>query len=137
MTRVDEILAHTHEPKGVLSGDEKAALEHVRAMMRSRRSDSVNARADAGKFARFYKSRAWRAARYMFLKSQPRPLRCRCCGATAVHARLVVDHIIPIKKDWSRRLDQTNLQLLCNDCNLAKASSDSTDWRASSAVHET
>jgi 5-methylcytosine-specific restriction endonuclease McrA len=80
---------------------------------------------------RFYSSRAWRAARYRFMRSQPRPLCCTCCGARAAHARLVVDHILAVKKDWSRRLDQANLQLLCDDCNLAKASSDSTDWRIS------
>jgi hypothetical protein len=75
-------------------------------------------------FKGFYSSRAWRSARYAFLKVQPRPLRCKCCGATAAHVRLVVDHILAVKKDWSRRLDQANLQLLCDDC-------DSTDWRTS------
>jgi 5-methylcytosine-specific restriction endonuclease McrA len=119
-----------YEPKGVLSADAVATLEHVRVMMRSQRPASENARADAGKFKKFYGSRAWRAARYAFLKTQSRPLRCKCCGATAADTRLVVDHIVAIKKDWVRRLDQANMQLLCNDCNLAKASSDSTDWRA-------
>ena len=127
MTRIDEMLARG--PKGVLSADAVATLDHVRTMMRSRRPASENARADVGKFNKFYRSRAWRAARYAFLKTQPRPLRCKCCGATAAHVRLVVDHIVAIKKDWDRRLDQANLQLLCDDCNLAKASDDSTDWR--------
>jgi 5-methylcytosine-specific restriction endonuclease McrA len=113
----------------VLSADAQIALEHLRRDLRAQRPASENARADAGKFKKFYRSRAWRAARYAFLKTQPRPLRCRCCGATAAHARLVVDHIVAIKKDWGRRLEQANLQLLCDDCNLAKASGDSTDWR--------
>jgi 5-methylcytosine-specific restriction endonuclease McrA len=125
--KLDEML--THKPKGVLSADAVATLDHVRRMMRSQRPASENARADGGKFRKFYRCRAWRAARYTFLKTQPRPLRCKCCGATAEHVRLVVDHIVAIKKDWGRRLDQANLQLLCNDCNLAKASDDSTDWR--------
>jgi len=116
----------------VLSASASAVLEHAREMMRAMRTQrpaTENARANAGKFKKFYRSRAWRAARYAFLKTERRPLRCRCCGATAEHARLVVDHIVAIKKDWSRRLDQANFQLLCNDCNLAKASVDSTDWR--------
>ena len=121
------------EPKGVLSADAVRSLEHLRREMRARKPASKNASVDAGKFKRFYRSRAWRAARYAFLKTQPRPLRCKCCGATAAHARLVVDHIVPIKKDWGRRLGQANLQLLCDDCNLAKASDDSTDWRTSDA----
>jgi 5-methylcytosine-specific restriction endonuclease McrA len=113
----------------VLSADELDNLARARAAMRAARPDSEIARADAGKFKKFYRSRAWRAVRYAFLKTQPRPLRCKCCGATAAHARLVVDHIVAIKKDWGRRLEQANLQLLCDDCNLAKASDDSTDWR--------
>jgi hypothetical protein len=47
---------------------------------------------------------------------------------------LICDHIEPIKKSWGRRLDATNFQLLCNDCNLAKASSDQTDWRGNAAL---
>jgi 5-methylcytosine-specific restriction endonuclease McrA len=83
------------------------------------------------KYQKFYRSRAWRAARYRWLKTQPKPLRCQCCGATSREVRLAVDHRVPIKKDWSRRLDPTNFQILCAaDCNLAKASSDETDWRA-------
>jgi 5-methylcytosine-specific restriction endonuclease McrA len=81
---------------------------------------------------RFYSSRAWRVARYRYLKSQPRPLRCTCCGATAMHARLVVDHIVAIKKDWELRLDQTNFQMMCDDCNLAKGSIDATRWQEAS-----
>lgn len=82
------------------------------------------------RYRRFYRSRAWRAARYKFLKTQVRPLRCRCCGATAADARLVVDHVVSLKRDWSCGLDESNFQVLCNDCNLAKASHDETDWRA-------
>jgi 5-methylcytosine-specific restriction endonuclease McrA len=82
------------------------------------------------KYQRFYRSRAWRAARYRWLKTQPKPLRCQCCGATSREVRLAVDHIVAIKTDWSRRLDPTNFQILCaTDCNLAKGS-DQTDWRA-------
>jgi 5-methylcytosine-specific restriction endonuclease McrA len=115
-------------PNKGLSGDAKAALDVAREMLKARRPANAGVD-DVGKYARFYKSRAWRATRYAFLKTQPRPLRCRCCGATAEFARLVTDHIIAIKVDWSRRLDPTNFQILCNDCNLAKASSDATDWR--------
>lgn len=34
--------------------------------------------------------------------------------------RNVVDHIVPIKVDWSRRLDESNLQVLCNLCHAKK-----------------
>jgi 5-methylcytosine-specific restriction endonuclease McrA len=87
----------------------------------------------ADKYARFYASRRYRAARYLWLTTlQPRPLRCSCCGADSTQTRIVCDHIVPIRtpQGWERRLDPTNFQLLCNDCNLAKGSHDQTDWRA-------
>jgi 5-methylcytosine-specific restriction endonuclease McrA len=99
------------------------AAERARAA-RAERSD---------KFKKFYSSRAWRTARYQFLKTQLRPLRCKCCGADSTQTRIVCDHVISVKRDWSRRLDPSNFQLLCTDCNLAKASRDQTDWRASDA----
>jgi hypothetical protein len=83
------------------------------------------------KYARFYSSRAWCVASYRFKASQPKPLRCFCCGMSSRDATLVVDHRILIKTEigWSRRLDPTNYQILCSADNLAKASSDQTDWR--------
>jgi 5-methylcytosine-specific restriction endonuclease McrA len=103
------------------------AVEQRRAEQRAAKAEQ------ADRYSRFYKSRAYRAARYQFwCRQEERPVRCRACGVTAAQARLVCDHIVPIKKDWSRRLDQSNFQILCNDCNLAKASSDQTDWRTDS-----
>ncbi|MGO9846049.1 MAG: HNH endonuclease [Methylocella sp.] len=101
-----------------------ASIERAEQQRAARRKQS-------DKYKNFYNSRAWRAARYWYLKTQPRPLRCACCGATSQDVRLAVDHIVPIKRDWSRRLDQTNFQILCaTDCNMGKGSSDETDWRA-------
>jgi 5-methylcytosine-specific restriction endonuclease McrA len=99
-----------------------AAEQQKRAVRKEQKVD---------RFARFYRSRSWQAAAYRWKKKQPRPLRRACCGATAQDAKLVVDHIVPLKNGgWSRRFDEGNYQLLCNDDNLAKASSDQTDWRA-------
>jgi 5-methylcytosine-specific restriction endonuclease McrA len=42
---------------------------------------------------------------------------------------VVVDHIRPIRHHWELRLDINNLQLLCDDCNKGKGSTDETDWR--------
>jgi 5-methylcytosine-specific restriction endonuclease McrA len=41
-----------------------------------------------------------------------------------------VDHIEPLSKNWDRRLDPTNVQIMCDDCNLGKGNRDSIDWRA-------
>ena len=36
----------------------------------------------------------------------------------------VVDHIIPIRVDWSKRLEPTNLQTLCHACHNKKTKED-------------
>lgn len=78
--------------------------------------------------ASFYESWGWKRARYDFIKDKQR--RCQCCGATPENGvRIVVDHIHPIRKFWSRRLDPSNFQILCDDCNMGKGSRDQTDWR--------
>lgn len=76
----------------------------------------------------FYRSPEWKQLRYETLvKYGP---RCQCCGATTRDgATMNVDHIIPISKAWDRRLDPTNLQILCATCNHGKTNRDQTDWR--------
>jgi 5-methylcytosine-specific restriction endonuclease McrA len=57
----------------------------------------------------FYKTREWRALQKTFIKQFP---TCVFCGKPAKQ----VDHIVPIRKDWSRRLDPSNLRPLCWSC---------------------
>ena len=71
----------------------------------------------------FYASREWKAVRFDVLAVCP-----RCCLCSA-DLHLHVDHIVPLKVDWGRRLDKGNLQVLCRDCNHGKASRDSRDFR--------
>lgn len=82
----------------------------------------------------FYASWDWRTARMVALQKHGR--RCQCCGATPLHVdprgqlvRIVVDHIISIGTDWSRRLDPDNHQVLCDECNMGKGNWDTTDYR--------
>lgn len=75
----------------------------------------------------FYSSSEWRAVRYEALKKSNR--RCAVCNLGPPRVTLHVDHIIPISKDPSRKLDITNLQVLCADCNLGKGNRDSINWR--------
>ena len=44
--------------------------------------------------------------------------RCRSCGVTAAHARLEVDHIVPLSLGGGP--DLVNLQTLCETCNAGK-----------------
>jgi 5-methylcytosine-specific restriction endonuclease McrA len=76
---------------------------------------------------KFYRSPEWKQLRYMILVQ--RGARCECCGASAKDgAKMNVDHVEPISKAWERRLDPTNLQILCGSCNQGKGGR-SDDWR--------
>lgn len=82
----------------------------------------------------FYQSWEWKQLRFLVLKLQGRT--CQCCGATAGSrsadgkpVQIVVDHIKPISKFWELRLQKSNLQVLCDDCNMGKGAWDQTDFR--------
>lgn len=82
----------------------------------------------------FYRSWEWRTLRMEVLKAHGR--KCACCGATPSDkdsggkpVRIQVDHIRPLSKHWHLRLDRTNLQPMCSECNQGKGAWDTTDWR--------
>jgi 5-methylcytosine-specific restriction endonuclease McrA len=83
---------------------------------------------------KFYKSWEWRTLRMEVLKHSG-PV-CSCCGAergdinaAGEKVKICVDHIKPISKFWHLRLDRSNLQVLCDECNQGKGAWDETDWR--------
>jgi len=76
----------------------------------------------------FYKSPQWRALRYRVLVEQGR--RCVCCGATPKDGvRMHVDHIKPKSLHPELAFDPSNLQVLCEDCNLGKSNTCDKDFR--------
>lgn len=76
----------------------------------------------------FYLTYEWRKVRYDVL--QKLGGRCCLCGRTARDGiQIHVDHIKPVKKYWALRLEPSNLQVLCNECNHGKGNRDETDWR--------
>jgi hypothetical protein len=80
------------------------------------------------KIRSFYKSVEWKRLRYDVLAANDG--RCELCGAGKHHgATLSVDHIKPLRLHWDRRLDRSNLQVLCGSCNQGKGNRDDTDWR--------
>lgn len=77
----------------------------------------------------FYASWEWSRLRYRAILKAGRS--CMCCGASASNgAKIVVDHIKPIRRFWHLRLDPDNLQVLCEPCNMGKGSWDETDFRS-------
>jgi len=76
----------------------------------------------------FYQSDPWRDVRYRALVLHG--AQCQCCGRTPRHGVVLhVDHIKPRSKYPELELDISNLQVLCEDCNLGKLARDETDWR--------
>jgi 5-methylcytosine-specific restriction endonuclease McrA len=82
----------------------------------------------------FYASGAWKRLRYEALKLHG--ARCQVCGRGAADGiKLHIDHVVPLSKDWSKRLDLNNLQVMCEDDNLGKSNRDQIDWRPKLAVN--
>ena len=77
----------------------------------------------------FYESNEWRKLRYRVLRKYG--ARCFCCGrAYREHGVVIhVDHIKPRSKFPELQLEESNLQILCEDCNLGKSNTDSIDWK--------
>lgn len=83
---------------------------------------------------KFYKSEAWRELRFVALKRADGC--CALCGRSKRMHDVVlhVDHIKPRSKFPHLSLVASNLQVLCEDCNLGKSNRDTTDWRADNVV---
>ena len=71
-----------------------------------------------GKYQQFYNTTAWRKLSQQVLKNNPVCVACLSNGI--IRKADVVDHIIPIRVDWTKRLDADNLQPLCNSCHRRK-----------------
>jgi 5-methylcytosine-specific restriction protein A len=67
----------------------------------------------------FYNSKAWRQLRQLVFTKQL-GLCQECLKDKQLVKGNVVDHIIEIKDDWSKRLDEDNLQVLCHGCHQKK-----------------
>ena len=73
--------------------------------------------------SKFYGSAAWRRVREQALM-RDNGLCQHCLKDNNITHADMVDHIIPIRVDWSKRLDINNLQSLCNSCHAVKTLGD-------------
>ncbi|MFD2446393.1 HNH endonuclease [Bacillus sp. CGMCC 1.16607] len=67
----------------------------------------------------FYHSATWKRAREL-IKIRDNGLCVQCLNEKRITLGTIVDHIIPVKLDWNKRLDEDNLQLLCQSCHNKK-----------------
>jgi 5-methylcytosine-specific restriction endonuclease McrA len=104
------------------------ATEALAADRAERDARAASAKARKGRSQRFYSSFLWRKLRYKVLAEHNG--RCQACGRGAADGIVLnVDHIEPLSKNWERRLDRTNLQVLCAECNHGKLNYEAKDWR--------
>lgn len=103
----------------------KVAKEEKRELKRQQKEARNKKRRAVYLSASFYKSQSWREVRYDVLAKYGRG--CMLCGVKrgAMH----VDHIIPRSTRPDLALDKSNLQVLCEQCNLGKSNRDSKDFR--------
>lgn len=67
------------------------------------------------KYDKFYKSREWGVARQVAIV-RDKALCQDCLNNNKIVPFYTVHHIIPIKVNWSKRLDVDNLICLCESC---------------------
>lgn len=86
---------------------------------------------------KFTNSVAWKAVRFEALKASNGC--CVLCGrSNREHGVILhVDHIKPKSKWPELALTLSNLQVLCEDCNMGKGNRDDTDWRTATETDKT
>lgn len=63
------------------------------------------------KYQQFYSSTQWKKLSHHWLMMHP---LCVACEARGIYRKGdLVDHIVELRDDWSKRLDPSNLQTLC------------------------
>lgn len=90
---------------------------------------SIPRRGEKPRSDSFYDSADWRTVRFEALRLSSGA--CVLCGRSNRQHGVVlhVDHIKPRSLRPDLALTLSNLQVLCEDCNLGKSNRDDTDWR--------
>lgn len=74
------------------------------------------------KYNKFYKSKEWIKVRQVAI-SRDHALCKDCLAKNTITSYNTVHHIIPIKEDWSKKLDIDNLICLCESCHRRRHNS--------------
>jgi 5-methylcytosine-specific restriction endonuclease McrA len=121
----DAVLSGVPKPKITEQGKRRKEQREKRAAAISEKQGAKD----------FYLSWEWKRLRYQALKLHGR--RCQCCGWAPGDSdgHLVVDHIKPRRHYPELELDLSNLQVLCNDCNMGKGSAYEDDFRTVAERH--
>ena len=98
--------------------DGKSKCEQHRKQQQSRQSKQYASRTENKQYADFYNSNAWRKLSINHRKKQP--LCMHCLKHNITKPADVVDHIIEIRDDYTKRFDVSNLESLCHACHNSK-----------------
>ncbi|MCH3911282.1 MAG: HNH endonuclease [Limosilactobacillus oris] len=93
--------------------------KHNQRVYRQRMAASAKAPHD---YNRFYKTSAWVKLSHRTLQNSPVCVSCLRKGI--IKKADLVDHIEPIRENWDKRLDPSNLQPLCYRCHRIKTKQD-------------
>lgn len=74
------------------------------------------------KYNKFYKSKEWNSVRQLVIV-RDHALCKDCLDKNTITPYNTVHHVVPIKEDWSRRLDIANLICLCESCHQIRHNS--------------
>lgn len=126
----DGLIEIHHGSKIVLTGEiivrEKGDCKTSKYNSRKVKSKIDKRKGKSG--VNFYSSKEWRELRVKALVKYGR--KCCLCGRGVEDGIILhVDHIKPRSKRPDLELDISNLQILCEDCNLGKSNRYSEDWR--------
>jgi hypothetical protein len=86
----------------------------------------------------FYNSIEWTIVREQFLNDK-QELKCVYCSMdlSGENKRFLnVDHIKPVRKNWNLRLEFSNLQITCCNCNKSKGNEDMPDLSITSKEYQ-
>lgn len=105
--------------KNLVDYTERYCSNHKNIEKRKSNYDSyTNRKLVGGKYFKFYHSKEWTKLSQLYRYKNP---LCEQCLKEKIYKKAdVVDHIIEIRDDWSKRYDETNLQSLCHFHHNAK-----------------
>jgi 5-methylcytosine-specific restriction endonuclease McrA len=132
--KYDSIIQQARRRIATVRGSEQknVQLERVRREAKAVRKQHEEERRANGREASFFDSNKWQRLRYDVLVASNG--QCTLCGrSTREHGVILhVDHIKPRSRFPNLALVRSNLQVLCEDCNLGKSNRDTIDWRVDS-----
>jgi 5-methylcytosine-specific restriction enzyme A len=102
---------------------ERYCEQHKQINERSERDKYYDRYKRNKKSKEFYNSTEWMKVRHAALV-RDKYLCVHCLKSNRITKADVVDHIIPITVDWSKRLSLDNLQSLCHTCHNRKTAED-------------